>query len=608
MIIGCRWYQAHTKGDADSHTEEHMRRYRLLVSASLLAALSSCVPTPAGAPAPAFGKRAEARRGMVVASHPDAAAAGVEILRAGGNAVDAAVAVALALGVVDPSQTGLGGGGGLVYWDRTTQQAETIDFYPRTGSDPDWSRVDTAAAARPVNGRAAAVPGTVAGMLEAHQRWGRLALPQVAAPAIRLAREGFTVSPLLSRTITSARVKLEADSVAAALFLPGGDPLRPGDRLVQSELAVTLATIAASGPPGFYTGAGAERAVATLRALGSAVTLADWSGYRAEAKRPLCTPWLGHTVLSAPPPLGGVTVLAALNLLAAAEAARDGSPTLNGATAVTLVNAIRTANADRQRWRGDPAWFGVPARGMTSPVYAAARVAAMATTADRPVPAGDPWPADQAVADGACQALGAWPSDPRGAAAAAAASSGDSTDDDQESLTSHFSVVDAAGNAMSVTFTVGVLFGSGVYVNGYFLNSSANNFDPVTRGPNRFANSTIAPTIVLRGLDVRLVIGAAGSAYIPTSITQVAFRMLALEEDPWLAVAAPRLQPSRLAGVEVEPGFAPAVYAALREHGYQPQSRVADIAFGGVHAVARLRGGWLVGVADPRRDGAAVGW
>ncbi|HUG28199.1 MAG TPA: gamma-glutamyltransferase, partial [Gemmatimonadales bacterium] len=177
-----------------------------------------------------------------------------------------------------------------------------------------------------------------------------------------------------------------------------------------------------------------------------------------------------------------------------------------------------------------------------------------------------------------------------------------------ESFTSHFSIIDQDRNAVSVTFTVGVLFGSGVYVNGYFLNSAANNFDSVTRGPNRFANSTIAPTIVLRGDDVRLVIGGAGSAYIPTAVTQVTFRMLALGEDPWLAIAAPRLQPSRLAGVEVEPGFAPEVYAALRAHGYLPQSRVADLMFGAVHAVMQMPNGMLVGVADPRRDGVAAGW
>lgn len=575
----------------------------------LLLLLAACAPAPAGAPAPAFGKRADGRTGMVSASHPDAAAAGLALLQAGGNAVDAAVAVALVLGVVDPSQTGLGGGGGLVYWDRAGRAAHAIDFYPRTGADPAWGRVDSAAAARPVNGRAAAIPGTVAGLLEAHARWGRLPLAQVAAPAIRLAREGFIVSPLLSRTIERSRAKLEAQPSAAALFLPGGAPLRPGDRLVQAELAATLEAIVTGGRAGFYVGPLAQRAVARLGELGSPVTLADWAGYAASPKPALCSPWMGHTVLGAPPPLGGVTVMAALNLLEAAGSARGGSPTLDGATTVALVDAMRVADADRRRWRGDPAVYGVPARGMTSPGFAASRTAALATPATTPVAPGDPWPQDALPHDGACNRLDSWPASSLGRAAAAGGP-GSETEQEQdgESYTSHFSVVDADRNAVALTFTVGVLFGSGVHVNGYFLNSAANNFDAATRGPNRFASSTIAPTIVLEGDDVRLVIGAAGSAYIPTSVTQVTFRMLALGEDPWLAIAAPRVQPTRLAGVEVEPGFAPEVYAALIARGYAPLNNIADITFGGVHAIRALPGGRLVGVADPRRDGVARGW
>jgi gamma-glutamyltranspeptidase/glutathione hydrolase len=158
-----------------------------------------------------------------------------------------------------------------------------------------------------------------------------------------------------------------------------------------------------------------------------------------------------------------------------------------------------------------------------------------------------------------------------------------------------------------MTFTVGVLFGSGVHVNGYFLNSGASNSDNSTRGPNRYGSSTIFPTIVLKGNDVRMVVGAAGSQYIPTATTQVKFRHLALGEDPWLAIASPRLQPAQGRTVEVEPGFAPEVDAALRARGYYPLSRVRDIMFGGVHAIAVVRGE-LIGVADPRRDGAAVGY
>jgi gamma-glutamyltranspeptidase/glutathione hydrolase len=546
---------------------------------------------------------------MVSASHPDAAAAGLEVLRAGGNAVDAAVAVAFALGVVDPSQTGLGGGGGLVYWNRAERRGEAIDFYARTGSDSAWGRVDSAAARPPINGRAAGIPGTVAGMLEAHTRWGRLPRAVVLAPAIRLAREGFTVSPLLARTTEASRTKLTADSAAARRFFPGGQAVRPGDRLVQAELAATMEAIASGGAAAFYRGPLADRAVIRLRGMGSPVTLDDWQGYRAEPKRPLCSPWRDHTILAAPAPLGGVVPIAALNLLAQVRADTLGSPTLSGTAAATMIAALRVAEADRRRWRGDPAVFAVPARGMASPGFAATRVAALATPATETVPPGDPWPADAQSPGGRCDLVGSWPGSSRGPEAAPPQSPADTlADDAAASFTSHFSVVDRDRNAVAVTFTVGVLFGSGVYVNGYFLNSGANNFDSQTRGPSRFASSTIAPTIVLRGDDVRLVIGAAGSQYIPTAVTQVAFRALALGEDPWLAIAAPRLQPSRRNQVEVEAGFSPGVYAALRQRGYLPVSRVGDIMFGGVHAIMLSDRGTLVGVADPRRDGAAMGW
>lgn len=574
----------------------------------LLALVAACSrPEPAAPPSPAFAKRAEGRQGMVSASHPDAAAAGLEVLQAGGNAVDAAVAIAFALGVVDPSQTGLGGGGGLLVWRRAERQADAIDFYPRTGSDSAWARVDTVAARQPVNYRAAGIPGTVAGLLEAHRRWGRLPRERVIAPAVRLARDGFVVSPLLARTTESSRPKLTADSAAAALFFPGGQALRPGDRLRQPELAATMEAIAAGGADAFYRGPLAERAVAKLRALGSPVTLADWQGYRAEAKRPLCSPWRGHVVLGAPPSLGGGVPIGALNLLDLAGADALGSPTGSGDAAAAVVAALRVADADRRRWRGDPAVFAVPARGLASPAFAAERRAALAAPPGLVVSPGDPWPADRASPGPACEALGAWAASARGPDAAAPAAQADTASEDA-SFTSHFSVVDRDRDAVSVTFTVGVLFGSGVYVNGYFLNSAANNFDAATRGPDRFANSTIAPTIVLRDGEPRLVIGAAGSQYIPTSVTQVAWRTLALGEDPWLAIAAPRLQPTRTAVVEVEPGFAPAVYAALRDRGFLPVSRVGDIMFGGVHAVFATDRGTLVGVADPRRDGAAMGW
>jgi gamma-glutamyltranspeptidase/glutathione hydrolase len=262
----------------------------------------------------------------------------------------------------------------------------------------------------------------------------------------------------------------------------------------------------------------------------------------------------------------------------------------------------------------------VPARGFASAGYARARGTALAgatstagaTSAADTVRRGDPWPHERDALPSSCGSY-VYPSATPGtdvAPADGASAVGvpeTPSADDAGSYTSHLAVVDAEGNAVSATTTVGVLFGSGVYTDGFFLNSSGGNMDARTRGPNRYTNSTIAPTMVLDRGDVRLVIGAAGSQYIQPAITQVTIRILAFGEDPGRAIAAPRIQttPARR-DVEVEPGFSPEVYAGLVARGYRPVSRVADIQFGGIHGIYVRRDGTRIGIADPRRDGIAV--
>jgi len=588
-----------------------MRRAVVFRMAPILLVLACVRPSSPSAIAPGAGKRVEGSRGMVAASHPDAVAAGVEALRLGGNAVDAAVATGFALSVTDVSQTGLGGGGALTFYDAKAKRVEHLLFYPRSGSDAAWGRSDTSAAARGP-GRAAAVPGMVAGMLESHAKFGRLTRAQVMAPAIRLARDGFIVSPLLARTIVSSRTKLLADTLAARRFMPNGVALRPGERLAQPELAATLERVAAEGASGFYAGDVAQRLAEKVRSLGGLITAQDMAGYRTAAERPLCAEWRGYTVLSAPPPMGGVGVVEMLQIAELSGLANAGGFTERPEAVANLADVMRIGNADAGRWRGDPFAQSVPARGTTSAAYARSRASLVAAALTDSVRAGDPWPFDSAAAPSSCARLDPYPAAVRTAGAPGGADDADDAADNerisQGSLTSHMSVVDAEGNAVSATTTVGVLFGSGVYTDGFFLNSSASNFDARTRGPNRFANTTMAPTIVLDKGAVRLVVGAAGSQYIQPAIVQVTLRMLAFGEDPGLALAAPRIHASsNQTEVEVEPGFAPDVYQALVARGYRPLSRVADISFGGVHAVFVRTDGTRIGVADPRRDGVAGG-
>jgi len=273
---------------------------------------------------------------------------------------------------------------------------------------------------------------------------------------------------------------------------------------------------------------------------------------------------------------------------------------------VTMTGVIRTATADGGTWRGDPAVMAVPMRGVVNAGYARTRAALVQAAANDTVRAGDPWPFEASPLPAACAAY-AMPVAARPATGGAGRAATTSDADAPASFTSHLSVIDADGNAVAMTTTVGLLFGSGVYTDGFFLNSSGANLDARTRGPDRYTNSTIAPTIVLDRDRVRLLIGAGGSQYIQPSVTQVTLRLLAFGEDPTLAMAAPRIlsSPSRTE-VEVEPGFSSAVYAGLVAKGYRPLSRVADITFGGLHAIVVERSGRRIGVADPRRDGVAI--
>ena len=554
------------------------------------------------------GKRVESDRGMVAASHPDAAAAGAAMLAQGGNAVDAFAAAAFALSVTDVSQTGLGGGGALTFFNAKTRTVEHLSFYPRAGEDNAWARPDTSRGR--LAGRAAATPGMVAGILEAHAKWGALTRAQVMAPAITLARDGFVVSPLLARTIVSSRDKLMADTLAAARFMPRGEALRPGDLLVQPELAVTLQRIAVEGATAFYQGAIAERLSAKVRGKGGLITVRDMGTYFVTPMRPLCTMWRGYTVLGAPPPMGGASVLEMLQLADAAGVADAGSFTDNGAAVAQLADIMRIGNADASEHRGDPAVQRVPAHGVVHPGYARQRASLIGGAVPDSATPGNPWAFDSLASPGRCEGLNPYP------ASTAVRTSGlrDGARDtiateEGQSFTSHLAVVDRDGSAVSATTTVGVLFGSGVYTDGFFLNSAGSNFDAKTRGTNRYANSTMSPTLILDGNAVRLVVGAAGSQYIQPAITQVTIRMLAFGEDPAVALSAPRIHASStVKEVEVEPGFAAGVYQALVRRGYAPASRVRDISFGGVHAIFVRKDGKRIGVADPRRDGTAAGW
>ncbi len=599
----------------------------------LLLTLWGCArPAPPPATlAPDLGKRAVAERGMVASAHSLASEAGVEVLRAGGNAIDAAVAAAFAIGVVEPMMAGIGGGGSMMIWEQRRGRVEYVDFYATSpaGASPAYDR-----SVHPA--RLVAVPGAVAGLLEAHERFGRLPRGRVLQPAIRLAEEGFPTGALLARTIEGDSAKLARYAEARRIFWPDHRPLPAGERLVQPELGATMRRIAAEGRDGFYRGAVAEAIVGVLRETGNPMTLNDLAGYTPQWRRPVCAPYRRWTVLSAPPPQSGMQVIQALKLLEPHDPAALGLPTQSAEAMHLLAGALRVAMADRGAVQGDPAHVRVPAVGIVSDAYAAERRSLLAAhTAPARVEPGDPRPADRSRPSPACAPLepfapaagavagtllGVAPAPelpfttarlpPQAAAAPAASEDDESTGGE----TTHLAIVDAEGNAVSLTFTQGVYFGSGTWAAGTFLNSAMNLFSANPSSPNamlpgRFPASATTPSIILEDGRVRMVVGSPGAARIPPAVTQSIVYVLDYGLDPMEALRMPRIQVSAASTrVQFEQGVNPEVIAALRAMGYGPEVMPpTSLYFGGVHLIER-RGRWWVGAADPRRDGEVRGY
>jgi hypothetical protein len=365
-----------------------------LSGAACVAPRASPSPVGAGVEPALAGKRVEARGGVVVTSAADASNAGLAMLRQGGNAIDAAVAASFALGVVDPSQTGLGGYGVGVAWFAKERRAEVMEAMGQAGADSAWGLPDPArpgaapaaaagttpaAAPRPISfdggdarePRTALVPGFVAGLLEWQAARGKLPRAAVLAPAIALARDGFVVGPLNHRLFAASADKLKADPEAAALFMPGGEVLRVGDRLVQPRLATLLEAIAQGGARAFYEGDFPRRVAEKTRRVGGLLDAADFAAYRPSMRRPVCSAFGPYTVLGAPSPVAGASLAELLNLAERTGLTRGGDPTRDPQSAVRMADALRVSVADRRLAGGHPEWAPGPVRGLASPEFAA---------------------------------------------------------------------------------------------------------------------------------------------------------------------------------------------------------------------------------------------
>jgi gamma-glutamyltranspeptidase / glutathione hydrolase len=467
-------------------------------------------------------------------------------------------------------------------------------------------------AAGPADLRSAGIPGQVAGLLTLHEKFGVLSRDQVIAPAIRLADDGFPVGQVLAGFIASGAAKLKPFPDAMALYVPDGRPLAPGEVIRNPALADSLRRIARDGRRGFDEGPTAEAVIAALNAGRHPARLADLAAYEPQWKRPLCTDYRGATVLSAPPPQTGLQVLHALELLEGFDLTGLGLPTRSAAAFDAIVSAMRVAQS-ASRGNADPDWVPVPANGISSADFAESRRTLLGVRPAAPaIEPADARPFDTALPPGACGRY-----DPYGPAMTVTIPAGGldaaapDADADSGGETTHLSVVDKEGNAVSLTQTNSSVWGSGGFAAGFFLNDSGfrftdENIGAPSRRPWRTRTTTIAPSIVLRDGRVQMVIGAPGGGRIPTEIVQVMVYTLDYGLDPLDAVRIPRIFPS--AGntrVQVEHGFTPELLREIRALGYDPVAESAGYAR--LYLIVRRGDAWI-GVADPRHDGQPRGY
>lgn len=563
-----------------------------------IAALSACEPVPhkplqgvaslpQQAPTGPVGQHA-----MVVTAHPEATRIGLRVIKSGGNAIDAAVAVQFALAVCFP-YAGNVGGGGFLLCRMADGEVMALDFR-ETAPARAHRDLYLDAAGEVVPGLSASgilsvgVPGSVDGMVQAHTRHGSLPWPELIEPAIQLARQGYPLTHHDADWLNKTRADFLRYNPNGGHYLVHATEWAEGDTVRQPDLAQTLTRIRDQGRAGFYAGETAQLLLDEMARAGGILQQSDLDGYRAVWRQPLMGRFRGHEVFTMPPPSsGGVVLLQALAMLSPYPLQEWGPD--DPRTVHVVVEALRRAFADRATHLGDPAFWTVPA-GLLDSTYLAGRMADF-----------DPEHATPSTQINAGSPQGKEPTE-----------------------TTHFSIVDEAGQAVSVTTTVNGPFGSRVWVDGagFLLNNEMDDFSTKPGSPNIYgltgnaANaiapgkrmlSSMTPTIVTRSGRAVLVLGTPGGSTIPVSVLQCLLRVLVHGSNIDQAVRHPRYHhqwtPDEIA---VEDGaFPTATWEALRKMGHNVCLRDP---IGRVDAVLRHPDGRLEGGADPRRDDQAAGW
>ena len=578
-------------------------------------------PKPATRPAAWPAQAVRGAKAMVASDEPLASAAGVEILKKGGNAVDAAVAVGFALAVVGPRAGNLGGGGFMLVrlGDGRTTFLDFREVAPGHSSRdmyilPDGTLDGDAAT---IGYRSVGVPGTVAGLELALKKYGKLTLAQVMAPAIRLAEQGFPVSEKLARELAAHGSLLERFPMSKRIFLKDGALYQPGEILRQPELAATLKRIARHGSAEFYRGETARKLASEMERMNGPITLEDLANYKVKVREPLRASYQAGgarwEVISSPPPSsGGVAMIEALNML-------NGVPLKpwDDAQSVHMVaETLRRVFADRAAYLADPDFAHVPVQGLTDPRYARelfASIDALHASSSQTVRAGNPAPFDAPAAGGSGSGLARDASPGR---IAVSPTEGHNT--------THYSVVDAAGNAVATTYTLNNSYGSGVTCSaGFLLNDEMDDFTTQPGVPNKLfglmqseANaiapgkrplSSMTPTILLRNGKLSFVTGSPGGPTIISVTLLSVLDWMRLGMEAQAAINAPRFHHQWLPDtLLVEESFPDELVKALEARGHKVTRRGH---LGLVNAIGiDPRTGERLGAADPRDEGSAKGY
>lgn len=569
--------------------------FALVFSASVLSAPPR---QPASDPEAATGVSQKARvdsvKAMVVSANPLATAAGKQMLAAGGSATDAAIAVQLMLGLVEPQSSGIGGGLFMLHFDQAQKKLQTIDGRETApaAAHPDWFKVNGKTMdwrTAYVGGKSVGSPGVIRAMADAHQRWGKLPWSQLFAPAIQAAEQGFVVSPRLAKLLEIYQQGgLSRFAASKAYFYPQGKPLVAGQLLKNPAYAELLKKIASEGPDAFYLGENAKALISAVNLSDvnpGQLTAADLAEYRSVERQPICQTYRQYNVCGMAPPSSGS--LAVLQILGMLEQYDIAAMPVNSPKALHLfAQASRLAFADRERFVADPAFSQVPVQGLLARDYLRKRGALIGQQDAKIVLSGEPEGATALMSSKAIEFEN----------------------------TSHYSIVDSRGNAVSVTTSIENAFGSGIWVNGYLLNNQLTDFSLEASVDNLWVanrvealkrpRSSMAPMMVFnQNGELLMLAGSPGGSRIIDYVAQALIAMIDWQLDPQQAADLPKVT-HRNDFLALEQGTdLESLVPKMQELGYQP--KVVELN-SGLHLIKKSATGWQGG-ADPRREGQAAG-